>query len=172
MLIRPADLDDVFEIAELHVRAWQVGYRGLLPPGVLDGLAPAQRVPRWTAAVEQTAWPGRGVLVAGNADRLVGFAHVTPTRDADQDAAVGEINSFYVDPDSWGQGIGRRLMTAAVDTLAAAGYSFATLWVLATNAPAIAFYRAVGWVPDGAVKEDVVGGATIQDLRYRRSVAG
>lgn len=56
VLIRAAGRDDVPQIAELHVRAWQVAYRTLLPQGVLDGLAPAQRVPRCRVS----AWrPGR-----------------------------------------------------------------------------------------------------------------
>jgi GNAT superfamily N-acetyltransferase len=171
MDVRPATTADVPQIAEVHVLGWQAGYRGLLPQPLLDGLDPAQRVPRWTATVQQAAWPGRGTLVADDAGAIVGFADVRPTRDGDQDPAeVGEIASFYVRPAAWRSGIGRRLMTAAVRTLRDAGFATATLWVLETNERAIGFYTRTGWQPDGVAKGDVVGGVAIRDRRYRQAL--
>lgn len=170
MHVRPAVVDDAERIAEIHVLSWQAGYRGLLPQPLLDGLHPAQRVPRWTATVQHAAWPGQGTLVAdagGDAGKLIGFADLRPTRDGDQDPLeVGEIASFYVLPAAWGHGVGRSLMAAAVHALGVAGYSSASLWVLQTNVRAIRFYAGLGWEPDGAVKDDVVGGSAICDVRY------
>ncbi|WP_261574975.1 GNAT family N-acetyltransferase [Frankia gtarii] len=172
MLVRPAGVDDVERVAEVHVLSWQVAYRGLLAQSLLDGLRPAQRVPRWTAAVRQAAWPARGVLVADDAGDVVGFASLHPSADHDQDPTeVGEIASFYVLPAAWGRGVGGRLMAAAVRTLGAAGFTSATLWVLETNAHAIGFYAHRGWEPDGAVRDDVVGGIAVRDVRYRRELA-
>jgi GNAT superfamily N-acetyltransferase len=169
--IRRAEIADAPRIADIHVRGWQVGYRGLLPQGVLDALDPAQRVPRWTATVEQAAWPASGTLVAEDAGELLGFADLRPTRDADQDpAVVGEITSFYVAPDAWGQGVGRGLIAASLQTMSDAGFSAASLWVLDTNVRAIAFYEAAGWLRDSATKDAVVGGAPIRELRYRRAI--
>ena len=171
MRIRPATVDDVARIAAVHVLGWQRGYRGLLPGDVLDGLEPSQRVPRWRATVERAAWPRRGTLVAEQDGELLGFADLQPARDGDLDpVTVGEVTSFYVVPARWRSGVGRRLMASAVRTLADAGYREATLWVLDTNARAMGFYRATGWQPDGAVKDDIVGGAHITDLRYRRGL--
>jgi len=170
--IRRADVADALQITDVHVRSWKVGYRGLLPQDVLDGLDPQQRVPRWEATIELSSWPAGGTLVAEEADRLVGFANLCPTRDVDQDpASVGEVASFYVSPEAWGQGVGRSLMEASSETLIAAGFLTASLWVLDTNARAIGFYRALGWRDDGAVKDDIVGGTPIRDLRYQRTLA-
>jgi GNAT superfamily N-acetyltransferase len=172
MRVRPAVIGDARRIAEVHVLSWQSGYRGMLPRVVLDGLRPAQRVPRWTATVRRAAWPGRGTLVADDSGDVIGFADVRPTMDEDQDPdRVGQIASFYVLPAAWGRGVGRDLMTAAVHTLGVAGFASATLWVLDTNVPATRFYDRLGWVPDGAVRADVVGDAAIRDLRYRRELA-
>ncbi len=171
MRIRRAEIVDAPRIADVHVGGWQDGYRGLLPQSLLDALDPAQRIPRSTATVEQADWPTSGTLVAEDAGDLLGFADLRPTRDPDQDpAAVGEITSFYVAPDAWRQGIGRSLMAASIQTMSDAGFSAASLWVLDTNVRAIAFYEAAGWLRDGATKDDVVGGAPIRDLRYRRAV--
>ena len=38
MFLRPAEPDDAMEVARVHVRSWQAGYRGLLPDAYLDGL--------------------------------------------------------------------------------------------------------------------------------------
>ena len=169
--IRRADVVDALRIADLHVQSWKVAYRGLLPQDLLDGLDPQQRVPRWEATIDRSTWPERGTLVAEEADRLVGFANICPTRDDDQDpASVGEVASFYVSPDVWGQGVGRALMEASCEALIAAGFLTASLWVLDTNARAIGFYQALGWRDDGAVKNDIMGGAPIRDLRYRRTL--
>jgi GNAT superfamily N-acetyltransferase len=122
--------------------------------------------------IDHSNWPARGTLLAEEADRLVGFANLCPTRDNDQDpACVGEVASFYVSPEVWGQGVGRVLMEASCETLTAAGFATATLWVLDSNARAIGFYQALGWRDDGAVKDDVMGGVQIRDLRYRRTLA-
>ncbi len=152
--------------------SWQAGYRGLLPQALLDGLHPARRVPRWAGAVRQAAWPARGVLVAEDAGDVVGFASLHPTVDRDQDSTeVGEIGSFYVLPAVWGQGVGAGLMAASVRTLGAAGFTSATVWVLATNARAIRFYAYQGWEPDGVARDDVVEGITVRDVRFRRKIS-
>jgi GNAT superfamily N-acetyltransferase len=170
--IRRAEVADARRIADVHVRSWQVGYRGILPQDLLDGLDRQQRVPRWEARIGQSGWPIGVTLVAEEVDRLVGFAHLCPTRDDDQDpASVGEVASFYVAPEVWGQGIGRALMDVSRETLIAADFFAASLWVLDTNARAIGFYQALGWRSDGAVKHDIMGGTPIRDLRYRRALA-
>lgn len=48
VLLRPARPEDADEVARLHVRSWQVGYRGLLPETFLAGLRPEQRASRYT----------------------------------------------------------------------------------------------------------------------------
>jgi GNAT superfamily N-acetyltransferase len=170
--IRPADVSAADRIAEVHVVSWKVGYRGLLPQDLLDGLEPRQRVPRWRASIEATSWPRRGTLLAVVADLVVGFVNLCPTRNGDQDAeSVGEITSLYVLPEQWGRGIGRRLMQASIQTVTDAGFHTATRWVLDTNTPAVGFYQAQGWRPDGAIKNDVIGGAPIRELRFVRALA-
>lgn len=178
IVVRPAGSADVPAIAAVHVQSWQHGYRGLLPAEVLDRLDPADRIPRWRAAVAESSWPGRGVLLASTSPDdaggglipgpVSGFANLLPSRDAGANpATTAEIFSFYVRPDRWRRGIGRRLMAAALETLTVAGYVEATLWALEGNDRAIDFYRSLGWVADGAVKHDVVGALPIRDLRFR-----
>jgi GNAT superfamily N-acetyltransferase len=171
MYVRRAVAGDAETIARVHVLTWQAGYRGLLPQSLLDGLRAEQRVPRWTETLGRAAWPHRGTLVADDAGAVVGFADLRPATDDDPHSAeVGEIASFYVLPAVWRQGVGRRLMTATVQTLATAGYTSAALWVLETNKVALEFYARLGWEPDGSMRDDVVGDTVVRDVRYRRSL--
>ena len=52
MLLRPAEPVDAMAVARVHVRSWQVGYRGLLPDAYLDGLRAEERAERYDFASE------------------------------------------------------------------------------------------------------------------------
>src|SRR5262249_17795116 len=93
--IRPAVLADASRLAELHVRSWQAGYRGLLPQSLLDDLDPVARLARWEAILQDTNWPGQGTLVAEEGNELVGVARLCPERDT-RLRAVGEVAAFHV----------------------------------------------------------------------------
>jgi ribosomal protein S18 acetylase RimI-like enzyme len=179
-MIRPATAGDATQIALIHVRSWQEAYRGLVPQDYLDHLDPADRVARWRRHIQGTDWSRSGVLVAPAGDEpagattpahaeLAGFVSYGPSRDADADPAViGEVSTIYVLAEAWGRGLGRRLMSGAVEHLTSAGYSQATLWVLPANARARRFYAAAGWSEDAAVQEDSSLGFPLTEVRYRR----
>src|SRR6478736_903344 len=63
--------------------------------------------------------------------------------------APDPTNLIYVDPQHWGQGVGRLLMTAARDRLRGDGAREALLWVFAGNDRARRFYEIDGWRADG-----------------------
>jgi GNAT superfamily N-acetyltransferase len=169
MDVRPARLEDAWQIAVIHVRSWQEAYRGLLPQEFLDRLDPAQRVDSWRRDLEPPGPIRSGTLVIGSGDALAGFVNFGPTRDEDDDPArVGEIRAIYLLSRRWGQGLGRDLMAAALDRLSAAGFEQAILWVLDSNARARRFYEAGGWSADGAVKDDDRPGLVLNEVRYRR----
>jgi RimJ/RimL family protein N-acetyltransferase len=170
--VRPAGIEDVAEIAEIHVRSWQAAYAGLIPQSYLDSLTPADREPRWARAIQNgNASRGGTLLVTDDGDRVVGFAWICESRDADSAAGdVGEVRAIYLVPDAWGTGAGRALMTAALGRLTELGYQQATLWVLASNARARRFYAAAGFQPDGAVKDDDSRGFVLREIRYRKAL--
>lgn len=173
VVVRRAEPGDADAIARVHVRSWQAGYRGQLPDELLDSLNAEERIPRWEAAIDTAEWPGRGTLLIEDDDgQVAGFAHLLPSRDRDADPdSTGEIASFYIDPMSWGRGLGSRLMHSALAELSGR-YRTGTLWVLETNTRARAFYEATGWAHDGHGKDDLMGGVEIRDLRYRHDLRG
>ena len=78
MDIRPARIEDVPQIANVHVHSWQGAYLGLLPQAYLDSLDPAQRVGMWTRALSETDWSHGGTLVAATDGNLLGFVSYGP----------------------------------------------------------------------------------------------
>ncbi|MFF9909847.1 GNAT family N-acetyltransferase [Streptomyces sp. NPDC013457] len=168
MSIRAALPADAAAIAAAHVRSWQAAYRDLLPHPYLDGLDVAERAAVWSARLAAPA--PAPVLVATEAGgRVVGFCCFRAWPDDDLDAATtGEIAALYALPEVWGSGVGRGLLAASEEALAADGFREAALWVLAGNARGRRFYEAAGWRPDGTVVQDTTAGRTLDELRYRR----
>jgi ribosomal protein S18 acetylase RimI-like enzyme len=170
--VRAATANDAAQLAVIHVRSWQVAYRGLLPQEYLDRMDSSDRAERWRHALSSADWPKSGVLVVAPGREVLGFARFGPTRDQDADGSlVGEIKEIYLMPEAWGKGMGKRLMSNALARLASAGYNQVTLWVLATNHRARRFYASGGWIEDGALKRDDSQGFPIEDVRYRKQLA-
>jgi ribosomal protein S18 acetylase RimI-like enzyme len=71
-----------------------------------------------------------------------------------------ELYAIYVREKWWGSGLGHRLMDVAI------GKEAASLWVLAGNERAKAFYRKQGFVEDGTqVDEPFFGVPEIRMVR-------
>ena len=168
MHVRPAEEGDARSVAQVHVRSWQEASRGQVPESYLAGLSVDQREPIWQGILAQTAWPATGTLLLVKDEEVIGFAHISPTRDHHSRPNVGEITAIYLAPQHWGQGGGQLLIEGALSALREAGFDEATLWVLDTNERAQRFYRAGGWVADGAAKVDESRGFPLRELRYRR----
>jgi ribosomal protein S18 acetylase RimI-like enzyme len=166
MLVRWGVPDDAYALAEIHVRAWQVGYRGLLPDSLLDSLSAADRLPRWRERLADTT---SRVLVAELDGQAAGWLVIGPQRDEDLDPQrIAEIYAVYVHPDFWRRGCGRALLARANAELASQGIVEASLWVLRGNQRAIHFYEAHGFRPDGASKvESNRAGIAFDEVRYR-----
>lgn len=153
-------------MAEVHVRAWQDGYAGLMPQAYLDGLSnQLDRRTEFWASLEQTETLRTWV---GSLDgELVGIATAGPDQAAE---GCGELWMLNVVAAAWGTGVGQSLLEEATEHLRAAVGPSAVLWVLDTNARARRFYERNGWEPDGATKVDTDPGIPLTEVRYRRAV--
>ncbi|MFF9012589.1 GNAT family N-acetyltransferase [Streptomyces sp. NPDC014870] len=174
MSIRAALPEDAAAIARVHVRSWQAAYRGLLPQSHLDALDVGERAAVWAERLGGVRAPGVFVATDGEgaSGRVVGFCCFRGWPGGEHDAldplVTGEIAALYAVPEVWGAGVGRGLLAAAEEALAADGFREAALWVLADNARGRRFYEAAGWRPDGTVAQDTTAGRTLDELRYRR----
>ncbi len=167
LTIREACLDDARRIAEIHVRAWQEAYRGIMPDDFLAGLSVDSRVERWR---ETLARGGRTVLVAEEGGVVAGWAIGGETRDAEASPRTAEVYAINIDPAAWRRGAGRLLMQHACARFRSAGYERVTLWVLERNEAARRFYSTLGFTADaagaGGRKAGDFGGRELIELRY------
>ncbi|MGW6935592.1 N-acetyltransferase family protein [Lentzea sp. NPDC054927] len=155
MTVRLAVVSDAAAVASVHVRTWQAAYRGLVPDSVLDNLSVEERTSMWERSI-----PHGGVWVGVVDDVVVGFAAAGPSREPDADF---QLYAIYVLPSAWDSGLGFSLASAAVGDS-----PDVIVWVFDENPRARRFYERFGFRADGLSKTETIGGATLNEIRYRR----
>ncbi|MGN7186330.1 N-acetyltransferase family protein [Microbacterium enclense] len=166
VLVRAATPDDSRCIANVHVISWRESHAGHVPDALSDLLDVELAASRWAARLRGETPPDAERLgdawVALRANRIVGFSSAGPARDADLAGKVSELYALYVIAAHHGTGVGAALLDAAL------GSGAASLWVLADNPRARAFYGKHGFVPDGVTRRDDRWGAPLHEVRLRR----
>ena len=148
----------------MHVRSWQAAYRGQVPDSYLAGLSVAKRELMWTEILKDQM---RGVLVAEDEARIVGFSSFGPVRDEGENRLLtGEIYSIYVLEEFWNLGIGRTLMEDSLTALERDGFGSVKVWVLETNQRAISFYEKFEFKTDGLRKTEKLEDFVLREIRY------
>lgn len=162
-LIRTANVDDAGSMGLVMVESFLSAHRGQMPDAAFQ-----KRVDEWTPEVSSRGWakalaeiadgnPDRDViLVAEDDGGLVGLVAAGAAQDAPSGRRC-EIGALYVLPRRRGQGIGSALLRAAAVQLADLGYIELRIGVLSANAPARAFYEAMGGREMGQGTDDEEG---------------
>jgi ribosomal protein S18 acetylase RimI-like enzyme len=168
MTIRSARPQDALDIATIHVEAWQVAYRGIVPDEFLRGLSIEQRHAVWRQNLEA----GKSLTwVAEDGDRALGWISAGRSRDVDAKQATGEIWAVYVDPLHWSKGVGRALCATAEQGLRTQAFTDLTLWVLKENERALRFYISNGFSCDACAERIIQrGGKTLSEVRMRKQL--
>jgi GNAT superfamily N-acetyltransferase len=141
-LIRDAALADAPAIAGLHLRSWLAAYEAIAPAEAVRVLTEEVRRDRWTAMLAAPAprWVCR-VIAAEGVIQAVGVA-CAPSEALFGER--GEVRHLYVEPDLRRAGLGRRMMAELTGVIAGWDYAGLALSVVVENAPARAFYAALG----------------------------
>jgi len=162
LIIRPARVQDVMQMARVHVRCWQETYRGLMPDAVPgDPGFPAARERMGTDVLTGGRYRQNRVAVAGRDGELAGIAMSGPPGDAAAAAWMRQLSVLYVYAAGHGTGAGEALLEAVIDPAEPAA-----LWVADPNPRAQAFYRKHGFAADGTARvEDGV-----REIRMVRGV--
>lgn len=134
------------DLARVHAQCWHETYRGMLTDEVLDAVTPESRVAKWRElAVDPEARERTRVALwqgPTGAEQVVGFVTVGPARH-DEVPVDHELWAVYVVAAHHGTGLGAAMVDATL------GDRAAYLWVLTANTRAQAFYRKLGFKPDG-----------------------
>jgi GNAT superfamily N-acetyltransferase len=163
--IRAAQPADADAIADLAVRSWREGFKGIVPEEIDPERA--WRPDRIEARLAGRVDDGAEILIAERGDEVAGFVLHGPCRDDDAGPETGEIWALYVDPTHWRAGVGRALVEAAVSDLRAADFAESTVWTLAESPRNLRFYEALGFELDGAQQRRESFGAPLE-LRLRQ----
>ena len=168
MKVRAAAVADAPAIAQIHVEAWRVAYRGLLPDDEILKVSVEERRGFWQGALARSG-PGK-VDLAEDGAAPVGFCSYGPTRDDDA-GTVAEIYAVYVHPEHWRRGAGRLLCEHAARAAAERGHEAITLWVVKGNERACRFYERIGFAPDGGARSNTrFLAAPFDEIRYRKAL--
>jgi GNAT superfamily N-acetyltransferase len=165
--IRAAEPADVDALAETAIAAWEEGFRGIVPERV-DPRA-AWRPARIAERLAGSAADGSAILAAEVDGEVRGLVLYGPSRDRHAGPREGEIVALYVHPDNWRSGVGRSLVGAALDALAAAGHSEAIVWTLAESPRNLAFYESLGFSRDGGRQRRPSFGSPLE-VRFRMPI--
>ncbi len=141
-------MSDASSLAALSIEVWLGTY---LNHGI-NGFFADYVLQEFTTARMETliADPKQVIHVHENTNGIDGFIRVTSENPAPvNNPSETEISTLYVQPRHHGKGIGKHLLTAALDHCKTSGISSVWLATNAENSPAIAFYLARGFVHVG-----------------------
>lgn len=138
MQIRAAIPADAAEIGRVHVASLRSSHAGLLPEQFLTDLSVEKRAAVWRELLTERA-ATHFIFIAQDSNGIVGFCAGGPESSKRQDYP-GEIYTLYLLSEAHGQGIGRKLLTAAFEQFKLQGIERVMLWVLKDNLLARGFY--------------------------------
>jgi len=161
IVVRPARPEDVDDVVDIGLTSWREGFRGVVPRDLMPDPAGLR-----ARIQERIAERGPPIAVAELDGNVRGWITFGASRDADAGPSVGEIWALNVHPDAWRRGIGRELVRYALERLARAPFSEATLWTFRDTPRSRSFYEALGFEHDGATQRRHASGGAIE-VRYR-----
>lgn len=138
-----ANIEDAYNLAEIHVLSWQKAYVGIIPDMVLSKLSISQKEAYFERVLTSNK---ETIFCVNNNERIIGFMVLGVCRDSDLSTCCGEIWAIYLHPNVWNQGVGAKAIEYSFEVLKRQGYTECSLWVLDENISAIHFYKKHGFV--------------------------
>jgi len=157
---------DIPRVAEIHVFAQRDVYRGAVPDSFLFGkMSVAARMKYFADSKYEGFVYDDGFVKA--------FHTMGPCEDDDKNQDADKIRSFelyriFVDRFFAGEGIGGLLASHCEDIAKSRNYDEVCLWALECNTGAQAFYRKIGYVPDGAQR--MSGYFDVPEVRFVKTI--
>ena len=163
--IRLAVPADALDMAEVHMRSWEVAYKDIIPAEYIREKN-AARPAMWQKILAEGKYPHRVIQLNG---KTIGNMCVALPQDGDLDETYYELHGIYLSPDYFRQGIGTQAIKFAFDTARNLGKKSMTVWVFSENVNSIRFYEKHGFLPDGKTKI-LNCGKPLTAIRMRRDL--
>ena len=154
----PDDVDDVLAVKD---QGWREAYARLFSPEFLADLGDSRdRTERWRSLLAGDV--GGRFAIARSGGRVMGMAGAGPAKGDAPPAREEELYTLYVLAEAYGAGIAQALVARVL------GDRPAFLWVLEANPRAIAFYKKLGFAPDGSRQFLTLDGKSLPEIRMVR----
>lgn len=140
--VRQAVLGDADAIASIWLEAFRVGYRGILPDEAIARRTDDAAETYWRTVLADPERASFVVVADVPGEAAVGFAQAGPC-EPEEPGYDQELWKLYIREAHHRRGIGRLLMAAMADRLAARGMSSLMLRALVGN-QACGFYERMG----------------------------
>lgn len=142
--IRLAVPSDAPDMAEVHMRSWEVAYKGILPDDYIREKN-ATRNALYARVITEENDTSYVIQCSG---KTVGIMCVAPPQDKEL-IDFHELHYIYLHPNYFRRGIGTQAMELAYSIARGLGKTGLVLWVLEKNVNSIQFYKKCGFVADG-----------------------
>jgi len=147
LALRRVEGEEADAAAGFHARLARETYGAIAPEAFMGDEGHRRRVEFWRRRLANPA-PHQSTFFLLRGEDVVGLLDYGPASDpAFGDAA--EVKRLYLDASCARQGLGTRLLQLAYDGIADAGFPAMALGVVKQNAPARAFYDALGGAVTG-----------------------
>lgn len=163
MIIRKAGPDDAAALARVQTASWRDAFADFLPSEILEAHTDFVQVEAMYRRVLQH--PAVFILLGS----VGGTPHCIAAWSVNRDGLaedVAELICIHSLSSRWRCGYGSAMMQRVLSEMRCAAFHRAVLWVFAENHRARAFYEALGFSPDSAVR-NVFG---TPELRYQKKL--
>ncbi|MGN4963585.1 GNAT family N-acetyltransferase [Aeromonas dhakensis] len=142
--LRMARSDDAAAMTVMQRASWLAAYGGVLGTDMLAQLAVTEHLQIWQRRLAET---GPRPMLLCQDEVVIGLLYWQPELAGEYPTAW--IRAFYLHPDHWRQGYGKRLWQAVAMQMRRAGCEGVRLWLLDGNHIGEGFYLRRGFVFDG-----------------------
>jgi ribosomal protein S18 acetylase RimI-like enzyme len=166
--VRPAARQDIGAIVAIHASASR-GAGLLAPPGAMAGATnPDKPEAHWRDAIE---FADPQLIVACDADVVVGVVGFDRCRDKGTPPTLGEIWTLQVAPSHWGRGVGLALWDAAREGLADEGCTEVSVWTELGAERALRFFDLAGFKRVmSSAQTATLAGVRVEQIRLKRKL--
>lgn len=140
--IRTATLQDVEQIAQVHIVSWKITYRELFSESFLENVTPESRYILWRNNIND---PNKIVLVLEKNAEIIGFIAGDPAKQGKYAQYDGDITALYFKEEERRKGYGQLLFHALLTEFTKRGYHNCIVKVL-KESNCNYFYKKLGAV--------------------------
>ena len=139
LVIRKVKYEDIEQIVDININDWKKVYKGIIDDTTLDNLNRNEKIYKW-----KQHYNIGNVIVAEENGKILGYCRYDDNAVYENSNIDSEIIAIYVDYDSLGKGVGRKLVEYVMNDLKNKNKNKMIIWCLEKNENGRKFYEKMG----------------------------